>query len=75
MLNDNGILVINTGTYESEGLSKFFGHPMLWSTNNPKQTLAVVKDLGFEIIFEGILKLGGERQYWVFARKTNESSS
>jgi 2-polyprenyl-3-methyl-5-hydroxy-6-metoxy-1,4-benzoquinol methylase len=69
MLKDNGILVLNTGIYESEGMSEFFGEPMLWSTNNPKNTLAVVSDLGFEILFEGVLKLGGERQYWIFARK------
>jgi len=69
MLKDNGILVLNTGVYESEGMSEFFGEPMLWSTNNPNKTLAVVKDFRFDIIAEGILKLGGERQYWIFAKK------
>jgi 2-polyprenyl-3-methyl-5-hydroxy-6-metoxy-1,4-benzoquinol methylase len=69
MLKDGGILVLNTGIYESEGVSEFFGEPMLWSTNDPKKTLAVVKNLGFDIIHEGALKLGGERQYWIFARK------
>ena len=53
-------------------MSEFFGEPMLWSTNEPKKTLMVVKDLGFEIILEGILKLGGERQYWVIAKKSRE---
>jgi ubiquinone/menaquinone biosynthesis C-methylase UbiE len=74
MIKDNGILVINTGIYESEGMSNFFGEPMLWSTRDPKKTLAVVKDLGFEIIFEGILNLGGERQYWIFAKKFRVAS-
>lgn len=69
MLKDEGILALNTGVYESEGVSEFFGEPMLWSTNDPKKTLAIVKDLGFEVIHEGVLKLGGERQYWIFARK------
>ena len=69
MLKEDGILVLNTGTYESEGMSDFFGEPMLWSTNNPKKTLGTVMDSGFEIVFEGVLKLGGERQYWIFARK------
>ncbi len=69
MLKDGGILVLNTGIYESEGVSEFFGEPMLWSTNDPKKTLAAVKDLGFEVIHEGVLKLGGERQYWIIARK------
>lgn len=71
MLRKNGVLVLNTGVYESEGMSNFFGEPMFWSTNHPEKTLAVVKDLGFEIILEGVLKLGGERQYWIFAKKAN----
>jgi len=41
----------------------------LWSTNDPKKTLAFVKGLGFDIVFEGILTLGGENQYWIFAKK------
>ncbi|MBD3406911.1 MAG: methyltransferase domain-containing protein [Candidatus Lokiarchaeota archaeon] len=69
MLKDDGILVLNTGVYESDGMSRFFGEPMLWSTNDPKKTLGVVKSLGFEILQEGILNLGGERQYWIFAKK------
>ncbi|MFX0107964.1 MAG: class I SAM-dependent methyltransferase, partial [Candidatus Hodarchaeota archaeon] len=73
MLKDGGILVLNTGIYESEGVSEFFGEPMLWSTNDPKKTLTVVKDLGFDIIREGVLKLGGESQYWIFARKMSQS--
>jgi ubiquinone/menaquinone biosynthesis C-methylase UbiE len=69
MLKDGGILVINTGIYESEGMSEFFGEPMLWSSNSPKKTLAFVKEKGFSIISEGVLKRGGEIQYWIFAKK------
>ncbi|TFG31393.1 class I SAM-dependent methyltransferase [Candidatus Thorarchaeota archaeon] len=69
MLKDNGILVINTGIYESEGMSQFFGEPMLWSTNDPKKTLLSLKKAGFSIISNGIRTLGGEQQYWVFAKK------
>jgi len=73
MLKDDGILVLNTGIHESEGMSTFFGEPMLWSTNDPKKTLEVVKELGSHIIHEGILTLGGERQYWIFAKKVSSS--
>ncbi len=69
MLKKEGILVLNTGVFESEGMSNFFGQPMLWSNNNPSKTLADVKEAGFEIEFDGVLKLGGERQYWIFAKK------
>lgn len=69
MLRSRGILVLNTGVYESEGMSEFFGEPMLWSTNDPRKTLAQVQEAGFEILFEGVLSLGGEKQYWIFASK------
>ena len=69
MLKKDGILVINTGVFESEGMSNFFGEPMLWSNNSPKTTLNYIKDAGFSIEFEGVLKRGGEIQYWIVARK------
>lgn len=69
MLKTNGILVLNTGIFESDGMSKFFGEPMLWSNNSPQKTLAITKENGFEILSEGILSLGGENQYWIFAKK------
>ncbi|MDF1541336.1 MAG: class I SAM-dependent methyltransferase [Candidatus Thorarchaeota archaeon] len=56
MLRNNGILVLNTGVFESDGMSEFFGEPMVWSTNDPMKTLAAVQNLGFEIIYEGVLK-------------------
>lgn len=73
MLKDDGILVLNRGVLESDGMSMFFGEPMLWSTNPPKKTLAVVKEISMEIPFEGGLKLGGEQQYWIFAKKVNST--
>jgi 2-polyprenyl-3-methyl-5-hydroxy-6-metoxy-1,4-benzoquinol methylase len=69
MLNNKGILVVNTGTYGSEGMSSFFGEPMLWSNNHPSKTLELMKNSGFDILFEGPLVLGGEKQYWIFAKK------
>ncbi|MBN2230098.1 MAG: class I SAM-dependent methyltransferase [Candidatus Thorarchaeota archaeon] len=73
MLKTNGILVLNTGIYESEGMSQFFGEPMLWSTSDPRKTLEFVEEIGFSIVFEGILTLGGEKQYWIFAKKDEKS--
>ena len=72
MLKPNGILVINSGTRQSEGMSDFFGEPMFWSNNSPEKTLDLVKRAGFVIEFEGILRRGREYQYWIFARKPNE---
>ena len=69
ILKLGGILLINTGISESEGVSNFFGVPMFWSNNNPDVTLEYVRGSGFSILFEGVLKRGGEYQYWIIAKK------
>lgn len=69
VLKPGGILLINSGVSESEGVSNFFGVPMFWSNFTPDALLEIVKDVGFSIIFERVLQRGGEYQYWVFARK------
>jgi ubiquinone/menaquinone biosynthesis C-methylase UbiE len=69
VLKSGGIMLINTGISESEGISNFFGVPMFWSNYDPKKTLQSVKDAQFEIIFEGVLIRGGEFQYWIMAKK------
>ena len=69
ILKPNGLLVINTGLRESEGMTDFFGEPMLWSNHHPKTTLKLVQDAGFSIEFEGIKERGEEFQYWIYARK------
>jgi ubiquinone/menaquinone biosynthesis C-methylase UbiE len=71
LLKTNGILLINTGISESEGVSNFFGVPMFWSNHKPEKTLNYVKKAGFSIIFEGILQRVGELQYWIFAKNKN----
>ncbi|MBD3227536.1 MAG: methyltransferase domain-containing protein [Candidatus Lokiarchaeota archaeon] len=69
ILKQGGVLVINTGVSESEGMSNFFGVQMFWSNYNPEKTLKLVKEGGFSILFEGILQRGGEFQYWIFGIK------
>ncbi|TFG13920.1 MAG: class I SAM-dependent methyltransferase [Promethearchaeota archaeon] len=67
ILKPGGILLINTGINESEGISNFFGVPMFWSNHAPNKTLELVKKSEFSIIFEGVLLRGGELQYWIYA--------
>jgi ubiquinone/menaquinone biosynthesis C-methylase UbiE len=69
ILKPAGILLINTGISESEGVSSFFGVPMFWSNNKPEKTLESIKKSGFSIIFDEVLQRGGEFQYWIFAKK------
>lgn len=69
VLKPGGILLINSGVSESEGVSTFFGVPMFWSNYTPDKLLELVKDARFTIIFEEVLQRGGEYQYWIFGRK------
>ncbi|TFF98953.1 MAG: class I SAM-dependent methyltransferase, partial [Promethearchaeota archaeon] len=69
VLKPGGILLINSGVSESEGMSTFFGVPMFWSNYTPDKLLQLVKKTGFSILFEDVLQRGGEYQYWIFARK------
>lgn len=69
ILKPKGILLINTGTSESEGMSNFFGVPMFWSNFKPQDTLDLIKKAGFSILFDGILERGGEYQYWIYGKK------
>jgi ubiquinone/menaquinone biosynthesis C-methylase UbiE len=69
ILKPSGILMINNGTSDSEGFSDFFGSTMFWSNFNPEKTLQLVKDAELEIIFAESLIRGGERQFWIFAKK------
>ena len=70
VLKPEGILLINTGISESEGMSNFFGVPMFWSNFKHKTTLDLIKKAGLSIISEAMLERGGEYQYWVFGIKT-----
>jgi len=74
ILKPGGILLINTGVSDSEGMSNFFGVPMFWSNYNPKTTLELIKKVGFSIISEDILERGGEYQYWIYGKKTISES-
>ncbi|TXT58687.1 MAG: hypothetical protein BAJALOKI2v1_320038 [Promethearchaeota archaeon] len=69
ILKPEGILLINTGVSESEGITPFFGERMFWSNYKPEKTLSLVRDIDFKIIFEGVLVRGGEFQYWIFGKK------
>jgi len=70
ILINNAIILVNAGgNKEWEEIAEdYIGVPMFWSFYSPKRTLGIIKNAGFEIIWNKILKLGGETQFWVMAR-------
>lgn len=75
ILKKGGIMIINTGAGGFDGVSNFFGQPMVWSNNEPEKTLKMAQKAGFKILFEGSLIRGGEVQYWIVAQKPSDDGS
>lgn len=68
ILKSDGVMLITLGRTEWEEVEEYFGVKMFWSHYGREQSLALVKDAGFEIIFEEIFERGGERVYCILAR-------
>jgi len=66
---DTVMLVNSCGCGDWVGYSKnYLGVEMCWSYYGPQKTLEIIKKAGFYIIWSKILKLGGEKQFWVLAK-------
>jgi ubiquinone/menaquinone biosynthesis C-methylase UbiE len=68
ILKPNGIMIVCMGPDEWEATENYYGTRMFWSQYSPQKSLQLVKDAGFEVIFEKILERGKERHYWILAR-------
>jgi len=69
ILRPQAIMLLNasgTDTWE-EYTENYMGVPMFWSFYNPKKTLSIIRNEGFKILWSDVLKLGGEKQFWVLA--------
>jgi len=68
ILKPNGIMLVCMGPDEWEATEDYYGTKMFWSQYGPEKSLQLVKDAGFEVIFDKILERGKERHYWILAR-------
>jgi len=68
ILKPNGIMLVCMGPDEWEATENYYGTKMFWSQYGPEKSLQLVKDAGFEVIFDKILERGKERHYWILAR-------
>ena len=70
MLKPGGVVFFCVGHEEGDDLSEFLGGiEMFWSNNQPEKTIELVKEAGFNVLFEEVLDRGDELQFWVFAQK------
>ncbi len=68
MLKPDGIILVCMGPDEWEAVDEYQGTEMFWSHYTPERSLQLVKDAGFQIIYDDILTKGGEKHYWIMAR-------
>ncbi len=75
ILKLGGVMLISLGSKEWEGTDNFLGTNMFWSHYSPHKSLQMMKDAGFQIIFDRMIVGGGEKHYWILAKKGNTDLS
>jgi len=69
VLKPNGVMLISMGSDEWEAVEEYYGTKMFWSHYRPRRSLQLVKSADFQIIFDKHILGGGEKHYWIFAKK------
>ena len=70
LLRQGGILLFSSGRCEWEGVEDFHGADMFWSHPDREATRQLVIDAGFTVRMSEVQEHGGEKQYWVMAKKS-----
>lgn len=70
LLRQDGILLFSSGRGAWEGIEEFHGTQMFWSHPDREVTRKLVMDAGFAVIMSDVQEHGGERHYWVMAKKS-----
>ncbi|MFW9767303.1 MAG: class I SAM-dependent methyltransferase [Candidatus Thorarchaeota archaeon] len=68
-LKPGGVMLVCTAHSDWEEIAEFYGVDMAWSHPGPEVSLEMVKNSGFEILFERIVPSNDEKPYWILARK------
>jgi ubiquinone/menaquinone biosynthesis C-methylase UbiE len=68
ILKPEGVMLVCMGPDEWEATDEYMGTTMFWSQYSPETSLCLVKNVGFQIVYDQILVRGGEKHYWILAR-------
>ena len=68
ILKPEGITLISLGNKNGESREEFLGTSMFWSHHSAGTYLKMMKNMGFEIIFDKTIETAGEKHYWILAR-------
>jgi len=68
ILRPDGVMLVCMGPDEWAAVDEYYGVDMFWSHHSPEKSLQLLKDAGFQIIFERYIRSGGETHYWILAK-------
>ncbi len=68
ILRPDGVMLVCMGPDEWAAVDEYYGADMFWSHHSPEKSLQLVKDAGFQIIFDRYIRSGGETHYWILAK-------
>ncbi|MHA3963178.1 MAG: class I SAM-dependent methyltransferase [Candidatus Thorarchaeota archaeon SMTZ1-45] len=68
-LKSGGIMLVSTACNEWEEVSEYYGAPMAWSHPASRESLQLVNNTGFEVVFERTVTTCDETHYWILAKK------
>ena len=69
ILKPQGIMLVSVASWEWEEIADYLGVDMFWSHYSPSKTESLITSAGFNIEFGRDVESGGEKHYWVLARK------
>ncbi|TFG32176.1 class I SAM-dependent methyltransferase [Candidatus Thorarchaeota archaeon] len=70
-LKPGGVMLVCTAHSDWEEIAVYHGVDMAWSHPGPQASLQMVKNVGFEILFDRLVPTNDELPYWILARKSN----
>ena len=68
-LKPGGVMLVCTAHSEWEEIVEYYGVDMAWSHPAPEASLEMVKNAGFEILFERLVPTNDELPYWILSQK------
>jgi 2-polyprenyl-3-methyl-5-hydroxy-6-metoxy-1,4-benzoquinol methylase len=68
-LKPGGVMLVCTAHSDWEEIAEYYGVDMAWSHPTPEASLDMLKEAGFEILFERLVPINDEIPYWILARK------
>ncbi|MFW9767302.1 MAG: class I SAM-dependent methyltransferase [Candidatus Thorarchaeota archaeon] len=68
-LKPGGVMLVSTARTAWEEVSDYYGVQMAWSHPEARESLQMIINTGFEVIFERLVTAEDETSYWILAKK------